>query len=308
MLQTETPEHIPCKTDAAAASVPNSAQNSQSVYSSNYDNQSLLEAAIQQKLRAMAGAASKPRQHPEKRPDKGAPAMEDGGSAPHTRDIIGRTVGPFRFTAKQPSQKSGGRFGGWEVFCPFHRKNYKSGCRKWFGLCGPTLKDKQECAAAALEWCAAAHQFDRQWLHLAYQVDYAAAAPASVTRRLPIFMEDAPTERCIPDSELQKETKAGEEANCSGDQAAAAPRKRPLLASSADAAGPKVAEQAEAPADAAAATGKIKGSAKGKGAQCLKRQRRGRQTAAATHHTGTAGRAYFQLHCKVVLFLLFVFV
>ena len=107
---------------------------------------------------------------------------EEEEPATEAKDIIGRKIGPFRFTPKQAAQASGGRYGGWEVQCPFHRKNLKSGCRKWFGVCGPTTKDKQECAAAALEWCA--------------------AAAAAITRQNPIFSEDFPVQRCRPDSEL----------------------------------------------------------------------------------------------------------
>jgi hypothetical protein len=88
------------------------------------------------------------------------------------------------------------------VQCPFHRKILKSDRRKWFGVCGPTLKDKQECAAAALEWCAAARRFSRQWMHLGFQVDYKASAAAAITRQNPIFSEDLPVQRCKPDSEL----------------------------------------------------------------------------------------------------------
>lgn len=123
-------------------------------------------------------------------------------------DIIARAMGPFRFTPKQITQKSGGKYGGWEVACPFHRKNRTSGCRKWFGLCGPTLRDKQECVAAALEWCAAARQFSRQWQHIAYQVDYKAAAPVEVTRKNSIFSEKPPAKRCTPDSELDGQQSA----------------------------------------------------------------------------------------------------
>lgn len=169
------------------------------------DNLSLLEAAIAKQLKdknPQTKRAARPRTHREKQQTGRGAASERAKVEGGTRSIIGRTVGPFRLTPKQPDQKSGGQYGGWEVFCPFHRKNFKSGCRKWFPLLGPNLQHKQEAAAAALEWCAAARRFDRQWLHLAFAVDYAAAAPVSTTRLLPIFMEAPPKIRCAPDTEL----------------------------------------------------------------------------------------------------------
>lgn len=118
--------------------------------------------------------------------------------------IIGRRIGPFRFTPKQSFHKSGGKHGGWEVFCPFHAKNYKSGCRKWFPILGPALRDKQVAANAALAWCAAASMVDKHCLHLAYPIDYDAAPPAAVTRALPIFQTDTSAIHVIPDSAMMR--------------------------------------------------------------------------------------------------------
>ncbi len=134
----------------------------------------------------------------------GTPALAtEVTSAQEVLDLItGRRIGPFRFTPKQSFHKSGGKHGGWEVFCPFHAKNYKSGCRKWFPILGPGLRDKQVAANAALAWCAAASTVNKHCLHLAYPIDYHAAPPAAVTRALPIFQTDAPSARPIPDSEM----------------------------------------------------------------------------------------------------------
>ena len=176
------------------------------------DEKTLLEAARAattpgQTSGRNRNAVSKPRaskatQRVEREARELSTHAEEEEPATEAKDIIGRKIGPFRFTPKQAAQASGGRYGGWEVQCPFHRKNFKSGCRKWFGVCGPTMKDKQECAAAALEWCAAARRFNRQWMHLGFQVDYKAAAAAAITRQNPIFSEDFPVQRCRPDSEL----------------------------------------------------------------------------------------------------------
>jgi hypothetical protein len=183
---------------------------SKSLPACSVDEQSLLEAARaattpSKTLARIRNAVSKPRASKtiQKVESESHELPTQAEEVPaEAKDIIGRKIGPFRFTPKQASQASGGRYGGWEVQCPFHRKNLKSGCRKWFGVCGPAMKDKQECVAAALEWCAAARRFSRQWMHLGFQVDYKTAAAAAITRQNPIFLEDLPVQRCKPDSEL----------------------------------------------------------------------------------------------------------
>lgn len=183
---------------------------SKSLPACSVDEQSLLEAARAAKTHSktsarIRNAVSKPRASKtiQKVESESHELPTQAKEAPvEAKDIIGRKIGPFRFTPKQASQASGGRYGGWEVQCPFHRKNLKSGCRKWFGVCGPAMTDKQECVAAALEWCAAARRFSRQWMHLGFQVDYKTAAAAAITRQNPIFLEDLPVQRCKPDSEL----------------------------------------------------------------------------------------------------------
>jgi hypothetical protein len=132
------------------------------------------------------------------------PTIEAVAAQEGLEKIIGRRIGPFRFTPKQSFHKSGGKHGGWEVFCPFHAKNYKSGCRKWFPILGPALRDKQVAANAALAWCAAASTVDKHCLHLAYPIDYDTAPLAAVTRALPIFQTDTSSIHVIPDSEMTR--------------------------------------------------------------------------------------------------------
>ena len=169
----------------------------------------------------------------------GTPALTaEVTSAQEVLDVImGRRIGPFRFTPKQSFHKSGGKYGGWEVFCPFLAKNLKSGCRKWFPILGPALRDKQVAANAALAWCAAASTVNKHCLHLAYPIDYHAAPPAAVTRALPIFQTDAPSARPIPDSEMMRsgegdpgdvapKAKARSRKRAEGRDAAACPAKK----------------------------------------------------------------------------------
>ncbi len=141
-----------------------------------------------------------------------APAeVNTAATAAAQRDIAilaGRRVGPFRFTAKQSVSvrgTSGGKYGGWEAECPFHRKNATSGCRKWFGVRGPTLLDRSMAANAAMLWCSVARDFPRQCWHLAYAPDQASAPPAATTRALPIFHEGPPATRAMTDVELDAE-------------------------------------------------------------------------------------------------------
>ena len=44
------------------------------------------------------------------------------GETADPKEVLGKTVGPFRFTSKQHYYKSGGQYGGWEAACPFHKK------------------------------------------------------------------------------------------------------------------------------------------------------------------------------------------
>ena len=108
------------------------------------------------------------------------------------RTILGRVVGPFRFTPKQHYQVSGGKFGGLEASCPYHKKSASAGCRKWFGIKGPSIQDIKEAVDAALTWCAQARHFERQRYHIAFNPAYGASPAANVTRLLPIFSEPRP--------------------------------------------------------------------------------------------------------------------
>ena len=140
--------------------------------------------------------------------DSGSATVEKPGARNATpgetedpKEVLGKTVGPFRFTSKQHYYKSGGQYGGWEAACPFHKKNDKTSCRKWFGIAGPERTDRKAAAAAAMLWCSRARQFERQRLHIAFQPDFASAPDAGLTRLLPIFKEARPG-NCASDEDL----------------------------------------------------------------------------------------------------------
>jgi hypothetical protein len=175
-----------------------------------------------------------------------------GGSAPSIAPVpvtvevlvklLGKRRGPFRFTPKQAQNyKSGGQFGGWEAGCPYHKKNEKTGCRKWFGIKGTEQVHRVQAAAAALEWCACARDFNRQREHNSWMPSYSGAPLAAATMRLPIFQEDAI--RChtdvvldeaeangtaLPEMQVdrRKQPKAKAQAKAKA-EAAEPPRKRP---------------------------------------------------------------------------------
>lgn len=132
---------------------------------------------------------------------KQGPTNATTGETEDPKEVLGKTVGPFRFTSKQHFYKSGGQYGGWEAACPFHKKNDKTLCRKWFGIAGPTHADRKSAAAAAMLWCSRARQFERQRLHIAFQPDFASAPDAGLTRLLPIFKEARPR-NCTSDEDL----------------------------------------------------------------------------------------------------------
>ena len=50
--------------------------------------------------------------------------------------------GVFRITPKQPGSKGGGLYGGYEGTCCFHRKNDKTGCKKYVSIKGPEEADR----------------------------------------------------------------------------------------------------------------------------------------------------------------------
>ena len=83
--------------------------------------------------------------------------------------------GPFRITPKQPLKSSGRRFGGFEASCPFHRKNAKTGCKKYLQLRSNTEHEKDACLRALRAWCNAALLYDRQRNHLQHftSIDHA---------------------------------------------------------------------------------------------------------------------------------------
>ena len=53
--------------------------------------------------------------------------------------------GCFSLLPKQPGSSGTGRFGGFQGSCPFHKKNSKTGCKKFISIKGPLPEDKDRC-------------------------------------------------------------------------------------------------------------------------------------------------------------------
>eukprot|EP00969_Alexandrium_andersonii_P045687 2004918-Alexandrium_andersonii.AAC.1 len=51
--------------------------------------------------------------------------------------------GAFSFTVKRPGTQGGGQFGGVQAECFFHRKNSRTGCRKFVRIAGPTFEARR---------------------------------------------------------------------------------------------------------------------------------------------------------------------
>ena len=136
-------------------------------------------------------------------------------SQPEKKWLVGRRVGPFRFTPKQAG-KAGGENGGFEAACPFHRKNEKSGCRKFLLVPGPTVEDRRVTARRLLAWCTAAPLYQHQWQHLGHDVRNLIPPPLDVLRAHRVFREPAPPRSEVtPDGQSQIGGKGAAEEICS---------------------------------------------------------------------------------------------
>ncbi len=86
--------------------------------------------------------------------------------------LTGFRWGCFLFTPKQPiisGRGSGGRYGGWQAACPFHKKSAATGCKRFVNIRGPRSEDSQAAIVFLKAWCVAAPRFDRQRLHVQYR-------------------------------------------------------------------------------------------------------------------------------------------
>lgn len=108
--------------------------------------------------------------------------------------------GPFKLTVKQPSSAAGRAFGGIEASCPFHRKNEKTGCKKYLQLRSDQPDEFSKCLRSLKMWCNSAASYERQRDHLAHHISIDAAPPDAILEAG--LIEDGPSERPTPDNVL----------------------------------------------------------------------------------------------------------
>jgi hypothetical protein len=80
--------------------------------------------------------------------------------------LKGKLWGMFRITPKQPTGSSGGRFGGFQARCPWHRRNDQTECKTFFRLEGPSQEERERCLRRLLFWCARATEHPQQRNHI----------------------------------------------------------------------------------------------------------------------------------------------
>lgn len=125
---------------------------------------------------------------------------DDSGSDDSAVPKLGKPAawGPFKLTVKQPA---GGRpFGGVEASCPFHRRNAKTGCKKYLQLRSDSQDEFQSCVRSLKAWCNAATMYSRQRDHLSHFVSISTAPIQEVLDAG--FIEHGPADRPAGDDEL----------------------------------------------------------------------------------------------------------
>ena len=91
--------------------------------------------------------------------------------------LRGHDWGIFRFT---PVRKK--PHGGYQVRCPFHRRNDVTDCKQEFKFPGPTDIDKRQTIIRLMYWCVEHHRFDRQRKHRRWKPTFADCPGARVSQ------------------------------------------------------------------------------------------------------------------------------
>ena len=115
----------------------------------------------------------------------------------------------FRMTPKAP-QQGGGRFGGYEAQCPFHRKSRQTACKKWSGLQGPLEAHRRDALRRLHLWCLSYKEHSRQRHHvgtaLIQDVDAAYPGQAWVVAQARLARADCDAKgQPVPDDELDRD-------------------------------------------------------------------------------------------------------
>ena len=161
--------------------------------------------------------------------------------------------GPFRITAKQPGTTGGGKFGGLQATCVFHKRSNVSGCKRYLAMESAEPEEFDRTMMRLMHWCTLAPNYDRQRDHLAVPLPPETCPPWAVlqAKKDLIVVPDPATVRS--DVELDK-------------AAAAAALPAPILEPKAKAKGKAkaVSAKSKSKAKAAPAAAKVKAKAKSK--------------------------------------------
>ena len=140
---------------------------------------------------------------------------EGPGPSSASSDIVGALHstgwGAFNFTAR-PAGTYGGNYGAFEVQCPFHRKNDRTGCAKFIRIEGPNADDKQKAIHRAIWWCSQYDKFTLQREHMGFA---ALGDPPPLAELQPLMPLERPARRSIrTDIEIDIANAAAAEAEC----------------------------------------------------------------------------------------------
>ena len=99
--------------------------------------------------------------------------------------------GIFRMTPKQPSDRI--PFGGYEASCPFHRKNSRTGCKKFCRMTEAGPAARRDTLLRLMHWCTLAVYHNRQRKHLWHfpELDECPLAHVILARRINEPPDDA---------------------------------------------------------------------------------------------------------------------
>eukprot|EP00971_Amphidinium_carterae_P350631 6491656-Amphidinium_carterae.4 len=70
-----------------------------------------------------------------------------------------------------------GRYGGFQASCPFHKKNSRTGCKRFIQVTGAKLQDRRDALLKCLYWCLEARHHHRQRWHVYCEIPPVAALP-----------------------------------------------------------------------------------------------------------------------------------
>ena len=103
------------------------------------------------------------------------------------RDMLSSSrFGCFAITPKQPGSKGGGMCGGFEGSCKHHKKNDRTGCKKYISIKGPTQADRDAAFDQILFWCTLAPEHNRQRWHLRAELEPAPARAVLLAKRIDV--------------------------------------------------------------------------------------------------------------------------